>query len=782
MKYSTLLLKNIKNQKGNFIGIFILIFIITVSACAVFTVWNNATDYEREQMDRVGYGDITIWARQLPGLERLEEQIKGLEETEKVTEQRLVFVKYHVNGHDAGGNGLVVAHEPENFDYYIYNNDLTGIQEQPEPLKDGEVYVSPSFGVLYDAEIGDKLEVEITGEKDMETYTIKGFFEDPFMGSSMMGMKTMLVNEKDRQRLKEKMENAGEDAAGSAGKMLHIYKSEESTLKANEFQILLDKETDFKDYVEFIYQKANIEGFMLLLQNVFAGFLLVFVLVLITVAILVISHSITTSIEQDFVDMGILKAIGYTKESLQLVKIMQYVLAILGGMFLGIPASVPVVVLVNRFTVSATGLMIPAALPIGLCMTVLGMILLLLSAVILVKTAKIGKITPIRAIRGGAEDIYFKSRFTTPIGKRGLGMHLALRQLVSGKKQYISACFVTALLVFFLSLSGRIDDWMGSDGEGMMKSFNTAYYDIGILCGEDTAKDVETLITSYSAIETSYQLKITNASINNIEYVMNVISDPENYNILEGRTCNYENEIVITELVGKEQEIGIGDTVTINCGEGKEEFIITGIYQCANDMGANFGIGKDGFLRLLGDGESGFFTYYQLENPSAGKEIYDKLAAVYGDRITIDENTWSGLESIIFVMEALEIFMYVITIIFIFVVIIMTGSKILYKEQHDLGIYKSLGFTSGKLRLTFSLRFGIIAAAGSVIGIGLSGLITDTLVGELLKICGIYNFSSSLNLLQMLIPAVWVAILFVLFAYVSAGKIKKVEPGILIAE
>ncbi len=106
----------------------------------------------------------------------------------------------------------------------------------------------------------------------------------------------------------------------------------------------------------------------------------------------------------------------------------------------------------------------------------------------------------------------------------------------------------------------------------------------------------------------------------------------------------------------------------------------------------------------------------------------------------------------------------------------------MYKEQHDLGVYKSLGYSSGKLRLAFALRFGIVSAAGSALGVLLSAALTDMLATAMLKMCGISRFTSSLSPFQMALPGIIVCALFFLFAWSAAGRVKKVEPGILIVE
>lgn len=779
MKYFTLLKANIKRQKGSFIGVFILIFIITVSLCAVLTIWRNSSTYEEEQINRLGFGDVTSWLYgKREEADALLTQIESIDEVEKVGVQDILFVDYKVNERDttAGGTGFALQYSDTEYEYNIYKDALTGIEENPKPLQRGEIYVPPCFTTLYDAKIGDMVEIEITGEEDVEIFTIKGYFEDPVSGSSMMGLKSMLINDEDWQRLLERFEEAGENAVTGGGYAFHIFKKNGKGT-VSELQRKLNEETDLGRFNSFTYQKTTITGFMLILQNIFSGLFLVFVLVLLVVAMLVLSHSIVSSIEQDYADMGILKAVGFTKGMLQVVKIGQYVLPILLGMTLGITVSVPVVSAINRITVPATGLMIPAALPVSLMAASLSVILLILTGFIFFKTAKIDKITPIRAIRGGIEDVYFKSRLMLPVGKRALQLQLAIRQLISGKRQYISAGLVTVLLVFFLSLTARIDAWLGPDGDGLMETFNSVPYDMGvqIIDHEVKPEGITDLILEDTKIVDSYGFLITRTELNGMNYMTNICDRPEYYNMMEGRACLYDNEVVVTEFAATALGVKTGDSVQVTC-EGKSlDFIISGIYQCANDMGDNFGMSKSGYERFAIEGETEYFTYYRLEETEKKDEIVERLLDVYGDRIYVDDNIWSGTDSILFAMNAIGMLMYVVTVIFIFVVIIMTGSKILYREQKDLGIYKSLGFSSESLRLTFSLRFTVVAFVGAILGCICSAVFTDKIIGYFLKFAGISRFASKLTLVQMVLPAFGVVVLFTLFAYIAAGKIRKVE-------
>lgn len=787
MKYLTLLKADIKSQKGSFTGIIALVFIITISLLAVLSIWKNSHTYEEEQIDRLGFGDITWWLLSVPD-DKLLEQIRSLDDVGS-TETREVggFQNYYINDSIISGTLIVYDWDDKQNDFYLYNTNLTGTTKEPEALQKGAVFVPVSFCSLFDAQIGDTLEIGITGREDTASYTIQGYFEDPFEGSAMMGIKCVIMRQDDRRDLFEKVKEAGENALPNMeGSMVHVWKAPESRMTIAELQRHISEATEIKEMTAFTYSKTAIMGFMLILQDIFSGFLLVFVLVLVIVTMIIIGHSISSSIEQDYVDMGILKAVGFTKTDLRIVQLLQYLVAVLCGMIPGIPMSKIVVKLINRLTVTVTGLMIPADIPVGISLLALGLLTMLILLFICMKTIPIGGITPIRAIRGGAEDVYFKSRLTAAVHKKGINFWLAYRQLISGKKQYFSVCLVAALLVFFFSLTARLDAWLGPDGKGLMDTFGAVPYDLGVQCeSEETAEEVETIIASRAGIIDKYKCNMTRGLINEIEYLANVVDRPEYYNMVEGRTCLYQNELVITEIVADELGAGIGDTVSVTWPGREEdmEYIISGIYQCANDMGSNFGVSKEGYERLVEEtDEMWYYIHYQLEDPSMVQELVTLLDERYGEQISLDENTWSGSDAILLAMSALTVFMYVISVVFIMVAVSLTGSKVLYKEQHDMGIYKSLGFLSANLRFAFALRFAMVAALGACLGIVLSACLTDPLVTAVLKMCGVSRFASTLTPVQMVSPAIVVSALFLAFAYLAAGKIKKVEPGILIVE
>ena len=367
---------------------------------------------------------------------------------------------------------------------------------------------------------------------------------------------------------------------------LHISKVSGSTLTAVQFNAFLNENTSLTSYVEFTHSKDAIAGFMLTLQNVFTSLLLAFVAILLLASMAVLSHSIGSTIEQDYTNMGILKTMGFTSEKLRSIQLLQYLITTLGGMGVGLLLSIPAAGLICQMTVTTTGLLIPSALPMGICLGVLASILLLLLGFVWLRTGKIRRISPVNAIRGTWKKSQESKKAAFPIQKKCLSFWLAMRQLLSGKRRYIGACLVAVLLVFFASLIGRVNAWLGPNGEGLMDAFNPADLHIAAQpMGETSLSDVEQTIEQYTTITDVYDLAMPSVSVNGVDMTANVITEPQRFHLLLGQTCQEADEVVLTEFVASDMGVSIGDSVTLAGSRRSEEYTVSGIYQCANDMG-----------------------------------------------------------------------------------------------------------------------------------------------------------------------------------------------------
>ena len=187
----------------------------------------------------------------------------------------------------------------------------------------------------------------------------------------------------------------------------------------------------------------------------------------------------------------------------------------------------------------------------------------------------------------------------------------------------------------------------------------------------------------------------------------------------------------------------------------------------------NVGLSREGYQRIGEETTNMWCTHFFLADPSLQPEVMQALSETYGGDVYLHENSWPGLFGILSAMELLMIFLYVMIVIFVLVATLLTAEKLLRSERRDLTIYRALGFSAGRLRRSFALRFGLIALLGSILGTILSNFLTDPLAGMLMRLEGVSNFSSHPAVFTVVLPGIIVDTLFILFAYLAAGKIRK---------
>lgn len=781
MKNKTLLYANFKRHKGVMLGIFSIIMVVSLLIVSVISVWLNANSYLKEEMNRMNYGDLTVWTRSLDNEEALYSEIEQLSDVEANSVQSLIYADYEFSGQQSDSEGQLIVYEPDHFPYRIFNSSNTAYMNENIVISPGEIYISPSLLSTFDMQINDDITIPIDRNGNSKDFKIKGMFEDPFMGSSMIGMKSFLISQSDFNEINALIKEAGINALAREGKMLHIKQSSESSLNNAQFNQLLNEQTTLSDYVEFAHSQDAISGFMLILQNAFAGLSLVFAVVLMILSMIIISYSLGSMIDQDETNMAILKTVGYDGSKLRSLLNLQYLICIDLGAVLGILLSLLSVPFICKSMISFAGILTPSTPLIALWLLLILLLTVFYALFIHIKTIRINSIPPINIIQ--KDEGKKKQAVKIFIQKRFLMFWLSMRQLMSEKKRYISVFMTAVLLVFITSMVGRMNAWLGPDGKGLMDAFNPSDLDIGIqLVGNQDIEEMETTIQQYSLITDTYELAMPNVSINGIDVTANVISEPERFHIQQGTTSLNDNEIVITETIADDMELELFEQVNVSYNGYSDTYTVVGIYQCANDMGANIGMNQEGFLRIGSLTQDMQCHHYFLDRPELKQYLIEVLNERYGGDVYIHENTWPGLFSIITAMHLLLTVMYILTALFIFIVTMMTVHKLFLFEKRNLSIYKALGYTGSQLRSTFAIRYGVVAAMGSILGMLISTLSTDSIVGYLMRLYGISNFSSHPELLSIILPCIIVSLLFAGFAYWVSRRSTHIDMNELVSE
>ena len=783
MEILTLLKANWKRKKGAFVGILLLTAIIVAMMSSIFSVRDNYQAGMQRAFFESGSGDIVTYIRP----ENFTEEMRSLVEGNELVD--------HVDYHEAVlAQGIGTE---KNFDremhfamemregIRLFNKNLDGFVSEIPPLLQGETYLPLGLRSKINCEVGDVVSLALYSDENAD-FTVKGFVQEPAQGSLTVGYKQVFLSHEDYQRIWESYDIPELAERTVTVNVLMIHQAKGSLLSASKFQRQLNMETKIIALSVGSINRDQSIRYSTLMPDVVIDIVQAFSLLLFVVILIVISHSIGTEIEIDYVTLGILKAQGFTVRKLRTLFLLQYLLAQAIGILLGGLTAIPIAKMIGHGCMMITGVLPEKGMSVGKALIFIVSILSVSVILILIKTRKVAEISPVKAISGGKEEIFFDSRLNLPIHKKLLSASLSLRQITSAAKSYWGTVCIAAILAFSMITVTLTGNLLSSNSAlramGMVVPDMEVYYtdmDVDI-----SWEKIDEIAESYSKIEEKNFWVNSYASVNGENLYLQVFAYPEYMQgILKGRAPLYDNEIVITEMVADMLEIGMGDEVTVTKGDREAEYIISGIFQSANDSGTTFAMGMSGAEKLADI--TMYSRYYVLADQAAADVIAEEIARQYGDLLevkVIKDSDDLDMREFDMVVSLLKTVIYSFSILFALVVVAMVCNKAFIRERRDIGIYKSIGFTAKHLRIGFALRFLWIGMLGAGLGTILSILLSDKLLGIILRLIGLSKVILHYTWASLLVPAAAVCLCFTLFAYMASHKIKRVATSELIAE
>ncbi len=789
---------NIRYKKGSFKGILILMMIIALSVSVIVSLKRNFPNSIESAYDSKYDANITLNIRS----EFLtDEMVRELADNPlvgkvDVCDALCPYKCTYSNGQNASFSIRLVA-QNDTVDS-LWNEDMTGLDKEVPELSKGEVYLPRTLKDYDDLMIGDTVTAYFEGAS--YEFTIKGFVEEPVCGSSFMPLKVPFISKEDFDRIWENRSKAiADDLSLSADlyEIVYITKADNCKLTDNRFAQEINKTSDIESYASGVLTRSDSLYYHGLMPDIILNIFLSFVIILSVIVFAVMSHSISSSIEMNYTDLGILKAQGFDSRRLKLVFLGQYMLAEIIGTAAGLILSVPVVIYLPRVFEPIVGIKIVGGVALVQSLLILLGILIVSALYIMLISQKVGTISPVRAVSGGRCEVFFDSRLTLPIKGRALSPSLAFRQFTAGGKRYVASILIASLLVFFLMTMTGMTDAVSSENAlramGATSENITVYLDTEEYSPENTEyvrrqfESIEAIIRQYTDIEERYGYETTYMVLDGEKMSCRMAEDEEVFTVTKGRAPRYENEIVVSQIYAEDMGYKIGDVLEVSYRGRKKSCVISGFITDAtaavSDAGRFFGMTGDAAVFFIDD----FIVQgvgYKLSNPGVAEEIKDKIKSELPGDIFISVYSGDGSTEKLITMIAYSIkaVIYFISVIFALVVVSMICSKTFVREKIDIGIYKALGFTSGNLRLQFAVRFLIVAFFGIIIGTTLSLTLSEKLLSYMLRSMGIVNFVIDYRFITVFLPIAAVAMCYFLFAYIAAGKTKRVEVRSLITE
>ena len=772
-----LLAANLRHRKGAFAGVVLLMMIVTLSYAITVSNNQNLEQVVDEGLAAQRYGD---WVFQLenspdPSVMQI---LRAHSEITAMNSVEVLNIARPVRADGIEDEALVCLRCYTESDS-VFNESFSGFRDFGE-LHPGEILLSYKLSTLEMYGIGKTVQIETHDGWD-ESFTVKGYYQEIAEPTDGIG----LLCQSDFDRLySEKKDGLYSLKRYLYGlTRLHLIVKEDTDLRALEKQI--KSECSIFDDAVSIGTKAETKHYVMLYASTGTRIVAVYVALLIIIVMIVMGNSIGTAVETEYTNLGILKALGFQKTQLRIVWILQYALAVFLGSVIGLVLAAPLTAILGRLFMNLSNILTSNRLALGRCSLAALAILLICVVYVIFATARIGRISPVRAIAGGHSEIYFDSRLHTKLRKRGLNWFLALRQFTSRGKSYLGSMLIVGLLVFFLCTVMIFTKGINSD----LFMVPTGDIEITMLSGEfhpEQEADVRRLCLQWDDDPTVLLWTGRYMNVEDTKTLVTVYNQDSLFSKpLEGRQPIYDNEVMVTEMYAQNAGKRIGDTMTVRNGKDAAEFVITGLTQSVVSPSGLLEMTFAGGKRIgIETAESG---YIKLSHPEQKAEIVDALNDEMSDVLSAAECEPGAYiaqitDIVDLIMNIIIGVVYSISLVFAAVVVTMICRRAFVRERTDLGIYRAIGFSVPSLRQQFALRFLLVAVVGSAAGCIASVCFSCKMLSVLMRIIGITRFGAPPTCSMLLIPAFSVSAAVFVFAYLASRSIRAVSVRELVTE
>ena|GEM_PF-3561342 len=789
-----LALSLLKKHKAYAMTIFCLSLIVSLMLTAVLTVINRTANLQNDSFSSSKSPDFMVFLLSEDYDFSLSSKLSARDEVKSVRESVAVFViRQEILFAGAAAKNEVGSFGQEGLyilPYQIENGafKIKGRPDQLENIGKGEIILPLLYENQYSLIEGDI--INITGIE----FKILGFFEDPYFGSPMVGTRRVFVNSEDFKLL-----NTTENR--SVGCLFIDLNSQMGDHDYGENLRSLTSNAFYGEEDVFVVTKAEIRQFAMLVPDLVAAILFAFTLLSLVITLYVLRYAVLSGVEGNYVTLGVFKAIGFIGRQIRIAIMLKYALICAIGAVLGVFLSIPAIPLFGGILMDAAGLIWSGSVWLSGALLVIVAIFALIGLITFMNTNKIKKISPVRAISFGHAPVYFAKRLNLSLKRLSclpLNLKMALKQMLTRRKQYTVLLIIATLLAFMVILMGSISGLFDNDDTALYVFGNPQFdFSLSVRATDDdgdfyqkfdelTAEFAE----KYDAVV--YDIAESYTVLENTRVALVCFEPFDGIGMIEplkGRFPQYENELALSPVMELQFEKTIGDTVIITKPDGEEvPFIVVGIVQSIRDIGVNSTIGISGAKRLNPDfsaSNRGFILPANLtvkERETIVDEVIEKYES--DDFSVMSKDVFFGqlLDSIRAVLSPATAVAYALAVVLVALITFLLSMIAIYRENTDIGIFKSIGFTSGQLRIQFALRFLLISLIGGLFGIILNLVAGNYLLSLIFGLFGVPKVSLSPGAFELMFPVVLVSIIALLAAFLVSGRIKQVSGRVLVAE
>lgn len=595
-------------------------------------------------------------------------------------------------------------------------------------INDGEIAITRTLADKNNIKIGDQIEVNI-GQVS-KTLTVACITKDYAFGTEYMSVNRVLVSQRDY----EAWMTETEDLAVSVWSI----STDDITQLINE-----KNQQDFKVLFEFPGDTFSNTFYM---EQISSGVILIVSVTLIVISLTLLRFTIRTTVEDDYREIGVMKAIGIKNAGIRRLYIVKYLAISVVGAAAGAVLSIPftrLLTLTIRKSIVMNGLGTNYATN-AICAAVIVALTMLFTYL---ATGKVKRMSTIQAIREGSSGERFQRKGIFHLkGSRHahVPLFMARNDILSALRSYIIIFFALVAGLQLIILPFNAVSTL-ADGRTTLPYF---YQQEADLYAEFPEKMTNSIYIDQDPSQLfAYAEELENrARQNGVEVAVNVtlqfsaqvytnnLFDKINMSAwvqtsrraigvryLEGTAPILENEIAMSYLSMENLDVTLGDKVHLAFGEDDQAYIITGAFETMSNGGEGIILSSKVIPDLGVCSGMGYSQYVFADRNEIDRQIEQLKAALPEMKFyTADEMIHNLLESVIDTMNQMIDMMIMIAIVIAALVVFLISNTLLAKDKGTIALMKSIGFSGRALRTWQTARIAITALAAAVFGVALS--------------------------------------------------------------
>lgn len=603
---------------------------------------------------------------------------------------------------------------------------LLDLENQVIQISKGEIAVPIYYMQQNDLKIGDK--VRVSNQAFTMEFAIVDFVRDAQMNPSIISSKRFVINEADFEHLKK---NLGEIEYLIEFQLTDLSKLREfSNAYVSSNLPMKGPAVDYN-----LFKTLNV-----LTDGIVAAVMILVSILINVIALLSLGFTILATIEEDYREIGVMKAIGIQQEDIRKIYLAKYIVmaglaavfGYLASLFLNRLVTANIMLYIGRAPKSVLQYFVP--------ILAVGLIFLIVVAFCLLVLRRFNKISAVEALRSGTTG-------ETQVSKRSLALHksqffnvnifLGLRDVQQRFKMYRLLFVVFFVCTFIIIIPVNFLNTIQSPSFVTYMGIGRSDIRIDLQQSDDIVQRFDELITyikndkdvvRFSPLVTS-RLKV----INREGLQENIQVETGDFSIfpleyVKGRAPTQDNEIALSYLNSQEIQKSVGDRLRLVVHGEEREMVVSGIYQDVTNGGltAKANLPFNNVETVLWyvvslDVKTGInqkiTEYSRAFYPAKVTHLEGYLAQTFGNTIQ-QIKLITGLAIVIAVLVSV-----LITSLFM--------KMLIAKDTPQIAIMKSIGVSLQDTRVQYVTRALVVLNIGIILGTIISNTLGQYLVSAI---------------------------------------------------